>query len=120
MVKRGTDNPHLRALIIGLESAAKTAKTPAYARVAQLLKRPTRTRAKVNVYRLDKHAAAGETVVVPGKVLALGKPTKKYTVAAWEYSAPAKKTLQAAGCTTLTLGELLVKNPSGKGIKIIV
>jgi large subunit ribosomal protein L18e len=49
-------------------------------------------------------------IVVPGKVLSQGEITKKVQVAAINFSKKAKEKLEKAGCETLSIKELILKN----------
>ena len=59
-------------------------------RVLQLLSKPARSKAGVNVSRLSAAAPEGGVVVVPDKVLGSGQLSRKLTVAAASFSATAK------------------------------
>lgn len=119
MVKRsGSPNPHLRTLIHTLQQQAREQGSALWERLAEDLNKPTRQRRVVNVYTLDKYAQTGETVVVPGKVLSLGELTKPLEVAAFSFSTEALRKINEKG-KTLTITELLQKNPKGKNIRIM-
>jgi large subunit ribosomal protein L18e len=87
--------------------------------VAVRLEKPTRAQPSVNVSRLERTLAQGETAVVPGKVLASGQLTKPVTVAAWGFSEGAKAKIAAAGGKALSIGELVQQNPAGAKVRII-
>lgn len=82
---------------------------------------PSRSRASVNLYKLRKYVKESEYVIVPGKVLGDIKVNKKFTITALEYSTQAKKSLQGAGCTILSINELynLIKDKKAR-VNIIV
>lgn len=88
-------------------------------KVAQELARPRRKRVEVNLSKIEQYSAPDSTVLVPGKVLGSGNLTKKITVAAFTFSESAKKMISDAGCTMLSIDELLEKNPTGSGVIII-
>jgi len=56
--------------------------------------------------------------VVPGKVLGAGVLDHKVTVAAFAFSQSARERIDAVG-KTLSIEELLKKNPKGTGIKLM-
>jgi large subunit ribosomal protein L18e len=56
---------------------------------------------------------------VPGKVLGSGTISHNVTVAAFAFSQNAKKQIESAKGKTMTINELLRKNPKGKDIRII-
>jgi len=116
MAKRtGPTNPELQKEILRLRSK----KAAIWRRVAEDLKRPTRTRRRVNLSRINRHVKDGEVIVVPGKVLAAGKLEKKIKIAAWQFSNAAKEKIIAAGGKIFSLTELADQNPKGSGVKII-
>lgn len=112
-------NPLLLALIEDLKAASREQEAPLWRDLADRLARPRRNWAAVNLSRVERHAAEGETVVVPGKLLGTGRLTKRVTVAAFQASASAREKVRAAGGEDLTLRELLVRNPKGSGVRIL-
>ena len=82
-------NPQLIATIDKLK--AKTRETEAaiwriWRDIALRLEKPKRNWAEANLSKLERYAQDGETIVVPGKVLAAGNISKKITVAAYDFS----------------------------------
>lgn len=113
-------NPQLVALITDLK--AKTREDPKAAiwrDIALRLEAPSRVWAEANLSKIEKYAAEGETVIVPGKVLAAGDISKKVNVAAYSFSAKAAAAIVAAGGRTMTIRELMEENPSGSKIRIL-
>lgn len=119
MKRTGPSNAVLKELILALEKASKKEDAPIWADVAYELSKCARKRVGVNVGRIAKHAGEGDTVLVPGKVLGIGKIDKKVTVAAWAFSASAKAKIGAAGGRTFDILDLLNENPKGSGVKIM-
>ncbi|MBI5391470.1 50S ribosomal protein L18e [Candidatus Woesearchaeota archaeon] len=105
-------------LILSLKKLAVKEESPLWKRVADELSNSSRKRREVNLDRLQKYTQANETVVVPGKVLGQGHFDKKITVAAFKFSEPAKNVINKTG-RAITLTELMQKNPTGKGVKIL-
>ena len=94
MVKRtGPTNYQLKELLVQIESRAQ--REQVLYRIMHDLQKPTRRRI-VNVYKIEKYARDGETIVVPGKVLSLGDLTKKVEVVALDFSDEARKKIE--GC----------------------
>ena len=118
MKKGKLTNTHLRRLIGELEELSKKEKVNNWKRVAKDLSKSARQRREVNVYKINKCAKKGETVVVPGKVLALGEVDHEVSVAAWNFSEIAKKKISVKG-KALDIQELMKTNPKGKGVRII-
>jgi len=73
----------------------------------------------VNVYKIDKYARDGETILVPGKVLSVGNLNKKVDVAALTFSAEAKEKINQAQGRALSITELFKQNPDGKKVRIL-
>ncbi|HIP74402.1 MAG TPA: 50S ribosomal protein L18e [Euryarchaeota archaeon] len=119
MRRTGPTNTVLKGLIVTLEKASKKEDAPIWAYVAYELSRPTRKRINVNVGEIAKYASDGDTVVVPGKVLGIGRIDKKVTVAAWSFSASAKEKIEAAGGRAVGILDLLKENPKGSGVKVM-
>ncbi len=118
MVKRtGPTNYQLQQLLSELESKAHESKF--WKRIMFDLKKPTRQRRVVNVYKIDQFANEGETVIVPGKVLSMGNMTKKVEVAALTFSEEARRKIEEAKGKALSIKELLQQNPEGKKVRII-
>ncbi len=65
-----------------------------------------------------KHTRDGETALIPGKVLSLGKMDKKLTVAAFKFSESALEKINANG-KAISIEELLKNNPDGKKVRIL-
>ena len=88
-------------------------------RVVKDLEKPSRQRRTVNVYKIDKFAREGETVLVPGKVLSVGNLSKKVDVAALHFSDEARRKIESANGKAITINELLQENPEGKKVRIL-
>lgn len=84
------------------------------AELAACLAMPSRQRPEVNVSKLSE--AKSSEVIVPGKVLGSGDVTgnKKITVYAMAFSESAREKLKKAGCSCISLGDALKKNPKLK------
>ena len=118
MVKlTGPTNYQLKELLLQLDKIGHL--NHFWKRIAEDLRRPTRERRTVNVYKIEKFAQEGETIVVPGKVLSVGDLTKKVNVAALTFSEEARKKIENAKGKTLSLQELLKTNPEGKQVRIL-
>ena len=113
-----TTNIHLQALIQQLKKLSIEQKVKIWKRLATDLERPTRIRRKINVYKIDKYAKEGETIVVPGKVLGTGDLTKKVNVAAFTFSESAVKKISENG-KAMSIFDLISKNPKGSKVRIL-
>lgn len=88
--------------------------------VSERLMGTTKNRIEVNLYRINKATEKGDTIVVPGKVLANGTLDASITIACWSISSSASKKVTQSGSNVITIDELLEKNPTGSGVKIII
>jgi len=119
MVKRtGPTNYQLKLMIEELEKKAADSGVRLWKRLAKDLKKPSRQRRTVNVYKIDKWAREGETVVVPGKVLNTGELSKKVNVAAFSFSEAAKEEIEKVG-KVMSIKELMETNPEGKMVRVM-
>ncbi len=119
-VRSGPSDPNTRALINALRKTSAKHDAGIWKRVAELLARPARQRAAVNVGKIGRYTKAGDIIVVPGKVLGSGTMPHKVTVAALNASATARSAIVGAGGSLISIDELMTKVPKGKGISIVV
>ncbi len=119
MIQSGATDPNTRALINALKKMSTKHNVRIWKRVAELLSRPARKRAAVNVGKIGRHTHEGDIVVVPGKVLGSGMLPHKVTVAALNASAGARSVIVGAGGSLISINDLLSQEPKGKGVVII-
>ena len=112
-------NPQLIAAISNLKAKTRENGSAIWRDVALRLEKPKRNWAEANLSKLELYAKDGETILVPGKVLAAGTISKKITVAAYDFSDAAAKAIEAAGGKTLSIEELAEANPKGTGVRIM-
>ncbi|MBI2572594.1 50S ribosomal protein L18e [Candidatus Woesearchaeota archaeon] len=117
MIRSGPTNYQTIQLLNVLDEKART--SPLWKRVAKDVRKPSRQRRMVNIYKIEKFAQDGEIVIVPGKVLSVGDLTKKVHVAALQFSAEAKHKIEAAKGKATTIQELLAHNPDTKKVRIL-
>jgi len=115
----GPTNLVLRTLIKEMRSRGHKEKNNFLLDLADKLERPTRKRAEVTLSKLNRVCKENDTVVVPGKVLN-GILEKPLNVAAFNFSAHAKRNIEKAGGKVLTIKELFHKNPKGSNVRIVV
>lgn len=111
-LKRKT-NPQL------VETIIKAKKNPKWIEVASLLSGSRRKNINVNLNKINNESKAGETIVVPGKVLSLGEINKKIKIVALNFSEKAKEKLKKAGCDVLNINQEIDKNKNARGVKIL-
>jgi large subunit ribosomal protein L18e len=106
-------------LIRRLEDASRQGGSGIWSAVASELSKVRRNRREVNVHRISKHTGDGDVVVVPGKVLGDGVMGHKVEVAAYRFTAQAERKIKDAGGRTMSILELVEKNPKGGKIKLM-
>ena len=115
MKRTGPTNPELQNLIKELKILSQKNDSNIWKRVASELEKSTRRRRKVNILDIEKHAKDGDTVLVPGKVLATGELTKKVKVVAWQFSESASEKIK----DSVSISQIIKENPKGSKIKLI-
>ena len=110
----GPSNHYNRVLI---RTLWKT-KRRIWRKLSKKLSGARKDRVEANLYRINKKTKKDDTIVIPGKVLAIGELEKKITIACLSCSKPAKKKIESSGSKLLTIEELLEQNPKGTNIKI--
>jgi large subunit ribosomal protein L18e len=101
------------------ETIIEAKKHEAWLGVAGFLSGPRRKRVCINLEEISKASKAGETILVPGKVLSQGEIDKKIKVVAFNFSEKAKEKLLSTKCEIINILDEIKSNPSAKGIKII-
>ena len=120
MAKRtGPTNPYLRQLIDNLKRKSLELKAPIWKDIAEKLSKSTRQRIEVNLSDIERNASDGETIVVPGVVLASGNLTKKVNICAWKFSKATEAKIKNSNGKIMTIEELVKENPKGSNVKII-
>lgn len=119
MKPTGPTNPITHKLIVALQKQSKKEKTAIWADVAERLGKSTRRIPAVNLDKLERFCSKGDTVLIPGKLLAHGMLTKSITIGAFKSSAAGKKKVEAAGGKVMTINELMKRNSKGSKIRIM-
>ena len=112
-------NQQLRSLIKELKEVSASNNVSIWNRVASDLEKPTRLMREVNLTRLNRYCKSNEVVVVPGKVLSMGKLDKKITIAAYKFSNKALMKINESGSRAMSIYDLAKKNPKGSKIRIM-
>ena len=102
-----------------LRAAFKKSKAPIWRALEEELAGPRSNRREINVGRLAEVSKAGETLVIPGKILGTGSLGHKLTVCAYSISEGAARKIISAGGKVISFEELAKKHPDGKGVRII-
>ncbi len=112
-------NPELIRLIRVLKKTANKTGAAIWRDLAQRLGRTRSKRVAVNLSRINRYSASGETILIPGKVLGAGVIDHPVKVAAFQFSQQARLKISKAKGKCLTIDELVEKNPRGSNIKVI-
>jgi large subunit ribosomal protein L18e len=112
-------NPQINQLIQILKEKSYQEETPLWRDLARKLEKSTRSRAEVNISRINRYSSPDETILVPGKVLGSGALDHKVQVAALDFSQQAAEKIIEAGGECLDITILVEKNPQGSGVRII-
>lgn len=116
----GPTNPEMKRLIEDIRNQGYKEKMPFLIEIAKKLETSRRKRPEVNLSQLDRVCKDNETAIVPGKVLSAGILKKPVNVAAASFSMSAIEKIQKAGGKTMSIKELLKKNPKGKDVRIVI
>lgn len=73
--------------------------------VNKMLKVPKRKRVSVNLYKIDKFSKENSNIIVPGKILAVGKLNHKVNIASTEISDKAREEIEKSGSKIYSLEE---------------
>jgi large subunit ribosomal protein L18e len=112
-------NLELVRLVESLYTISAKERSPIWRDVAMRLEKSVGNRAVINLSRLDRYTKEGDVVVVPGKVLGMGRISKKITISAYSLSSSAVAKLEQAGCKLYDLRSLARDNPKGSGIRLM-
>lgn len=111
-LKRKTD-PEL------VETIISSKKKKNWLKVSDKISTPTRKQISINLDEINKKSEDGDVVVIPGKVLGIGKIDKKITIAALSFSTSAKEHLKESKTEFYTIKEEIKKNPEAKKIRLL-
>ena len=112
-------NPVVLRTISLLYKISNENKAPVWRNVANILRISTRQKVEVNLDRIARVVNKNETIIVPGKVLGTGSIDVPVTVAAFSFSASARRKILSANGRDLSVLELADENPKGSGVRII-
>lgn len=116
---RNKTNPKIIQLITDLKQKSYTENVALWKDVARRLERPTRRQAEVNLSQINRYTTPQEVVLVPGKVLGSGILDHQVQVAALSFSKKAEEKITTVGGECLDIMDLMEKNPTGSGVRII-
>jgi large subunit ribosomal protein L18e len=102
-----------------IETINLAKKQKAWLALAKIVSGSTRKYSAMNLDEIDKMAAAGEVIVIPGKVLGIGETTKKFKICALAFSASAMEKIKKNKIESCFILDEIKKNPEAKGVKIL-
>ncbi len=111
---RKKTNPELAETIILASKAQK------WLPIARILSSSTRKQTTLNLSEIDKHSKAGDTIIIPGKVLSKGELTKKLKICGLSISEEAKEKLKETKSEFVALIHEIKTNPKAEGIKLMI
>jgi large subunit ribosomal protein L18e len=112
-------NPKITQLIKNLKEKSYQEEAAIWKKLALKLEKSTRRQAEVNLSQINRHTKPDELILVPGKVLGSGVLDHKVQIAALNFSKTAEEKIGNAGGECLEINQLMEKNPTGTGIRII-
>jgi large subunit ribosomal protein L18e len=112
-------NPKITQLIENLKKKSYQEEAAIWKKLALKLEKSTRRQAEVNLSQINRHTKSDELVLVPGKVLGSGVLDHKVQIAALNFSKTAEEKIGKAGGECLEINQLMEKNPTGTGVRII-
>ena len=112
--KTKTTNKVLFDTINDLKKLSTKTGVGTWRAVAIKLAKTASQRSQVNLSKIEKYAKAGETVIVPGKVLGDGNLSKKVTVIGFKASQSAISKIEKAGGKFIEIRDYISKAPKDK------
>lgn len=110
---RAKTNPETASAI------ALALKNPAWNKFAKLLSQSTREQSSVNLGEIDAKTSMGDTILVPGRVLAVGEVTKKLRICSFGISKEARENLKKTRSEWIHIADEIKRNPKAEGLKVI-
>jgi large subunit ribosomal protein L18e len=105
------EKENIKEWISTLKEASKTSKNKKLLmEIIENLEISARKRKGVNLYKLNKYTNENDNVIVPRKILSVGKLDHKINIAALEYSASVEKVLREKGCNILSIKDMIGKD----------
>jgi len=112
-------NPRLASLISLLKNTSRENEVNIWRDIADRLEAPSKNYAEVNLSKISRYAANGETIIVPGKVLGTGILEMSVRVAALNFSESASDKIRKAQGECMSIEQLISANPKGSKVRIL-
>lgn len=121
MKKTGPTKQSTRSLIVQLEKYGKKNKERIWLELAKRLAKPSRSRARVNIWKINKVAKKqkGKICVVPGVALSTGVLESKVGVAALRFSKQAAEKIKAQKGQMFSIKDLMDKKIKKRELVIV-
>nr|MDO8098005.1 50S ribosomal protein L18e [Candidatus Njordarchaeota archaeon] len=117
--RTGPSDPNVVKIVRELKKKSNEQKVMIWRRVSEIISKPRRNKAEVNISRINRYTKPKDVVVVPGKVLASGDLDHEVSVAALSFSSVAKEKIEKVRGKALTIMELVSKNPKGTKVTLM-
>lgn len=101
------------------ETIALALKNKEWNSLAKSIAYSTRKYLSLNLFQIDKQTSAGDSVIIPGKILSKGELTKKIKICALAISENAKEKLKDTKSEFVSILNEIKKNPKMEGVKIL-
>jgi large subunit ribosomal protein L18e len=112
-------NPRLAGLISLLKNTSRENEVNIWRDIADRLEAPSKNYAEVNLSKINRYAANGETIIVPGKVLGSGVLEMSVRIAALNFSESASEKIREAEGECMSIEQLISANPKGSKVRIL-
>ena len=119
MKTKGRSDPNKRSLIVSIKKAGVENDAKIWKKLSTELAKANRKRVSVNLSHINRIAKAGDTIVVPGKVLGAGTLNLKLNIAAENFSESAREKITSTGGQCLSFDELIKLNPKGTDVRLL-
>jgi large subunit ribosomal protein L18e len=94
-------------------------KHKSWFQLAHILSGSTNTHSALNLSEIDAQTKAGDTIIVPGKVLSSGNLTKKVRICALSASKSALDKIKREKSEYASILDEIKKNTKAEGVKIL-
>jgi large subunit ribosomal protein L18e len=102
-----------------LKQASIKNNAPIWSKLAKLALKPNSARRTINLKRVNELTKENDVVFFPGKVLGTGKISHKITLCSFTISNSAANGIKESGGQLVGFLDMIEKNPSGKGVKLL-
>jgi large subunit ribosomal protein L18e len=102
-----------------LRKQSRTSRQAIWKTASEEILASRKNRPEVNVGVISRNSKEGSRVLVPGKVLGIGKIDHKVTVGAYSYSKDAKTKINSAGGACLSIREFIDSSSSVKDVLLL-